>query len=125
MRKSVLREKGQVSLETLVLAMIILIFSTSVLSHYTQISDTTMAMYLLDTETLKEIDRAGEVVVKEGIEYKIDGATGDLELCLFTRSTSGADLISAAAESTIETLVTDRTSFTTVNFHENNPNACN
>ncbi len=117
MRQFVLREKGQVSLEMLVLALVILLFSTSVLSHYTQISDTTMALYLLDTETLKEIDRAGELFVKEEIDYKINDTTGDLELCLFTRSESGANLIAVPGD--IEDLIEDRTGFTTVNLYEN------
>ena len=124
MRQAVLREKGQVSLEMLLLAAIILLFSVGVISYYTQISDSTMALYLLDTETLKEIDEAGEIVVKEGIEYKIDTATDTLELCLFTKSVSGNDLLDAADITRIENLIEDNTNFATVNLYEKNDNPC-
>jgi hypothetical protein len=126
MKKSVLRAKGQVSLEMLMLALVILLFSASVLSYYTQISNSTMAMYLLDIEVLKEIDRTGEVVVKEGIEYRIDTATSTLDLCLFTKSTSGNNLLSVAKIASIENNIQDKTSFPAVNLFENpaSPTPC-
>jgi len=122
----VLRKKGQVSLEMLMLALAILLFGASVLSYYTQISDSTMALYLLDTETLKAIDAADEIFVKEKIEYKIDAATSDLELCLFTTSTSGGNLLDAAAIASIENIVGNKTGFATVNLSENpgSPTPC-
>ena len=126
MKKFFLREEGQISLEMLLLALVILLLSASILSYYIQIGDSSMAMYLLDTETLKAIDEANEVVVKEGMEYRIDNAASSLELCLFTRSTSGNPLLNAAERANIEDFIEANTNFSTVNLYENpgSPTPC-
>lgn len=118
--------RGQVSLEILIIAVIALLFSIGILSYYTQISDSTMALYLLDVHTIKAIDSADEVFVKERIDYRADPATSTLTLCLFTRNENGNALLSPADTASIETLIQARTKFSNVTLLENpsSPGPC-
>ncbi len=50
------KEKGQVSIETLLLAGIIIMMSISVLGYYTRIMDSTTAIEIVSIETLKQLD---------------------------------------------------------------------
>jgi len=50
------QEKGQVSIETLLLAAIIIMMAVSVLGYYTRIMDSTTAIEVVRVETLKQLD---------------------------------------------------------------------
>ena len=50
------QEKGQVSIETLLLAAIIIMMAVSVLGYYTRIMDSTTAIEVVRIETLKQLD---------------------------------------------------------------------
>ena len=59
------KEKGQVSIETLILAGIIIMLSISVLGYYTKIMGTTIALETIEIETLKQIDaEPGQYFIK-------------------------------------------------------------
>ncbi len=50
------KEKGQVSIETLLLAGIIIMMSISIFGYYTRIMDSTTAIEVVRVETLKQLD---------------------------------------------------------------------
>ena len=77
------KEKGQVSIETLLLASIIIMLSISVLGYYTRIMSSTIALETIEVETLKQIDAHPGKCFITAIEYKAE-ANCDLEKPLAT-----------------------------------------
>jgi len=106
-------EKGQVSIETLLLAAVVLMISITVLSYYAQIKDSTTAMQLLKVEALKKVDETQGLTVIEKIDYKIAG--GQIDLCLFT---DPGGLLDGIAKTAVEDLIEEKTEFGTVNIFE-------
>ena len=79
-------KKGQVSLETLLLAAVIIMISTGIFSQYLQIMDTTLAMQATKLETLKQIEAEDTPHFIEIIEYKVNNIPppSTITLCIST-----------------------------------------
>ena len=64
------KEKGQVSIEALLLTSIIIMLSLSVFGYYIRIANQTIALETIEIEILKQIDaNPGQYFIK-AIEYK-------------------------------------------------------
>jgi len=119
--------KGQVSIEILLIAGIVIMISMSVFSNYTQIRQSTLAMQFLKVEAIKAIDANPEQLIIEKIDYKI--ADNDLDICIFTLP-PGTEPEKAiwdtsnltppeVDEMDIEDIIKDRTGFDSVDVHQN------
>ena len=69
------KEKGQVSIETLLLAGIIIMLSISTFGYYTRIMDSTIALETIEIEALKQLDAEDNLYFIKEIGYKIDAGT--------------------------------------------------
>ena len=76
-------KKGQVSIEILLLALIIMAISVAVFSYYTQIMSTTNALQTLKIAALDKIAESDQEFVISSVEYKLWGA-GVVDFCIFT-----------------------------------------
>ena len=82
------KEKGQVSIETLLLAAIIIMMAVSVLGYYTRIMPSTIALETIRIETLKQIDNEEVKYILKNpnnddvIQYTITG--NEVDFCIFT-----------------------------------------
>jgi len=94
--------KGQVSLEILLLASVIIFFSLAVFSYYNQVRDSTVGMQAAKVETLRQIDEVPGLYTMESLEYTINIALGEVTFCIFTNPRAGFTLDTAAVENAIE-----------------------
>lgn len=62
-------EKGQVSIEILLIAGVIIMMSMAAFGYYTSIRQSTLALELLKVEALRAIDEKGENVVIAKIDF--------------------------------------------------------
>lgn len=76
-------ERGQVSIEILLLAAVILTIGIVVLSYYSQIKDSTTSLQLLKVETLRLLDGKQEQFTMQEMKYKIAG--GNVHFCISTK----------------------------------------
>jgi len=112
-------ERGQVSIEILLLAAVIIAMSIAVFMYYISIMDTTTALQVIKVAALKQVSESDELFTIERVEYKTSG-TGNVIFCITTKPTS-ANLDLGA----IETAVVDRTSFEAANISiELNTSSC-
>lgn len=78
-------KRGQVSIETLMLATIVIMLSLAVFAHYLQIMDTTTAMQAVKLETLKQIEQTDKQHTIEKIEYQIGDTGPTITFCITTK----------------------------------------
>lgn len=72
------QKKGQVSIETLLLAGIIIMITISILGYYTRIMDSTTAIEVVRIETLKQLDAVDKQYYIVEIDNKLEnGCAGN------------------------------------------------
>jgi len=115
-------ERGQVSIEALVLAGVIILMSMAVFSYYIQIKGSGEALQLLKIEALKKIDSIDEDLTLGKISYAVNGSA--ITLCLFTND--GSDVWDATEAAAVQDLIQERTGFTDGVVIEQNisPSSC-
>jgi hypothetical protein len=85
-----MKQKGQVSIEALLLAAVIIFMGVSVFGYYIQIKDSTTGMEAAKIEALRQVSQAGQKVTIERIEYKYSPAVGtDIRFCIFYEAEAG------------------------------------
>ncbi len=100
--------RAQVSVEVLLVALVILAISTSVLSYFFTINDSTTAMQLLKLSVLNKMGELDSFASIEKIDFGISGSTITLDLYIKSSETiTAADL----DLSDIETLIVKNTKF--------------
>jgi len=109
MLQTPLKEKGQVSIEILLIAGIVILLSVTVFGYYLSVRDSTTGMQVLKVAVLKQIDVEPKLYTMEKIEYKIDQTAGTVTFCVFTKPDAPAALpLNTAA---VETLIEDSTAW--------------
>ncbi len=119
------KEKGQVSIETLLLASIIIMMSISVLGYYTRIMSPTMALEIIEVETLKQLDATNYQYFIEEIGYKAEtSCAGGTEVICFCIMLDPVDNI--LDTDAIEEIVENTTGYEpdTVSIVQNNSANC-
>ena len=103
------QEKGQVSIETLLLTGIIIMLSISVLGYYTKIMDSTTAIEVVKIETLKQLDSVDKqyyiVKINNKLENECETGNSSSNAC-FCIMLDPADnvLVPSDIETTVERL---------------------
>ena len=122
------KENGQVSIETLLLAGIIIMMSISVLGYYTRIMDSTIALETIEIETLKQIDAEPGKYFIEAIEYKTEAGceplNPDITTCFCIMLEPAINILDTVE---ITNAVEDVTNYTpeTISITQNNADSCN
>jgi len=116
--KVFLNKAGQVSIEILLLAGIIIMMTVSVFSYYTQIRDSTLAMQLIKIKVLKTIDELEEDYVLEEIAYKLGAPPGGRTKFCVSTSPEGQELPDSLLHE-LEDSINEKTVFDNVNVHNN------
>ncbi len=85
-----MKQKGQVSIEALILTAVVILMSISVFGYYIQIKDSTTGMEAAKIEALRQISQAGQKATLERIEYKYDPGPGiGIRFCFFYEAEAG------------------------------------
>jgi len=108
---------GQVSIETLLIGLFILIMGMAVLSYYTTIQDSTTAMELVKVAALNKISSVEESYSIEKIDYAVSGT--EVTLCIYFKPDGLT--FTGEEELKIKQSIVDATSFETVRI---NPTTC-
>ncbi|MCX6799063.1 MAG: hypothetical protein NTW59_03145 [Candidatus Diapherotrites archaeon] len=104
-------------METLIIALIVLMAGMYIVSYYFSIKDSTTAMEILKVAALEKIDKMPVAYSIQKIDYVIAGNA--ISLCLYTNPASDFDL--SAEEEGIRETIENATSFETVNISINAP----
>jgi len=114
--------KGQVSIEILLIAAVVIAMSLAVFSYYIQIRDTTNALQVMKLEALDQIAESEQEFTIEKLDYKIS-EDGQADFCIFTDPADAGPLNKVK----IEAAIALRTSFEQEDVHVHHPatNECN
>ena len=118
-------KKGQVSIEILLLALIVIAISVAVFSYYTQIMSITNALQSLKIAALDKIAESDQEFVITNVEYKLDGA-GGVDFCIFT-TWNGTGQDPLTSDNGIKDAIALRTGFEVGDidiYHNQSPNPC-